>query len=59
VENLISDFDTGKGRRVNPEYKAISERAYRLNPKIQQAHNPHEKATLLEEKRKLHRQMLA
>jgi len=58
VETLILDFNKGKGRRINPEYQTISERARRFNPKIQQALDPQEKATLLEEKRTLHRHML-
>ena len=57
VEGLISKYNKGKGRQINPEYNAIAKRASRLNPKIQQAQDQ-ERDTLLEEKRTLQRRML-
>jgi RNA-directed DNA polymerase len=58
MEGLISEYNKGKERRSNLEYRAITDRAHRLNIKIQHAENQDEKMALLEEKRTLQRQML-
>jgi RNA-directed DNA polymerase len=58
MEGLISEYNKGKERRSNLEYRAIADRANRLNLKIQHAENQEKKIAVLEEKRTLQRQML-
>src|SRR5712691_7911516 len=58
METLIFDFTKGKGRRANLEYGAMSDRAHRMNLKIQHAEDQQEKAALLDKKRTLQRRML-
>ncbi len=58
AEALILDYTKGKGRRANPEYAAIARQASGLNFLIQKEKDLQERSRLLEDKRKLHQQML-
>jgi len=58
AEKLISTFDKGKERRRNSDYSIVSQRAGRLNKKIQQETCPEQRDALVRQKKELQRQML-
>ena len=58
VERLITDFEKGKVRAENPEYKKVRNAANWLSKRIEQTQAADERADLLTMKKELHRQQL-
>jgi group II intron reverse transcriptase/maturase len=59
IDTLISDFNQGKKRAVNPEYNRLKLRVGRLNKKIAQETSAERKMVLFDQKADLQRQTLA
>ena len=58
VERLITDFEKGKVRAENPEYKKVRNAANWLSKRIEQTPASDERADMLKMKKALHRQQL-